>query len=237
MSLSVENRALVHIMGGLVRSSAATVPRAAGCAVMCIRAGPNGRVQDGQLLGAASEEFAAAMALIQHSIGEGPDHEALAGATAASASDVSVELARWPAFVIASRGHHLRAVHAEPLLTPDRQLTGVMTWYAKAPGAFPAGCHRELSDRALGIACTLALARRFLDLQVRTQELSQALAARGIIRQAVALLMERHYCDSTVAFGRLRREADSRGLALSTVAAVLVDRAERQTRSPGALVC
>ncbi len=226
----------MELMGALARDATVATPAVSGCALTLSTA--TIALEPGAYVAvpirAGSDAFALAMESIQDQIGEGPTMAARTAGVAVAVTDVQAEVARWPVFAMAARAHGLLAVHAQPLITPDGRQWGSISWYAKAPGTFRGGAH-GLVARAGEVAATLALARRFLCLQVRPVDLFAALASRAVISQAAGIVMQRQGCDADTAFAELRETARREHTGLPIAAALLVDRAARGHRADRAL--
>lgn len=229
--------ALVALMGELARSATPITPVVTGCDLLVLRPGRPKRPEKGlprehRPLRSASDPFAQAIACIQDEIGEGPSIDVLHTARAVVTPDLSADpgtdpAARWPSFTAAARAHAVAAIHAEPLISTDQRLLGVMTWYAKAPGTFHDPRLPGLTERARTVAHTLSLARRLLGLRVHPEDLHAALASRTLIAQATGLLMQRHSCTSDEAFAQLAEISRREQTKLHATAAVLLNRATR----------
>lgn len=217
---------LTALLGDLARAAALTTSVSSSAVVMAY-APDTAPDSERELLCSASDQFAATMTLVQHELQQGPYLDALAESMSVTVSDLTTEGWRWPVLALAARGHGLAAAHAEPLITPRSELLGVIAWYATTPGVLDAERCGGLGAQAREVTHTLALAIRLLDLGLRAPELPAALTARRVISRAVGLLMERFACDADAAFARLREEARLHRAAVHTIAAVLVDRAER----------
>lgn len=226
---AADDRAFGEVVERLAREAGVVTPAVSGCELAVVPLGGGGPAGS-DLVRANSNNFASAIAAIQREVGEGPSTEVMATAARVAVADMDAEPVRWPAFTVAARARGLRTVHAEPLVTPDRALVGVITWYAKVPGLFGIGDRADLISRAHACTYTVALARRYLDLQLAPQDLAAALDSRTVISRAVGILMEHHRCDSASAFARLRTTATTRGMAVHIYAPVLVDRATRDQR-------
>lgn len=220
--------ALANLMRLWATSATAVTPVASACAVTIVAPRPalDLDVAQERPMWAGSDAFTSAMESIQDQLGEGPSVVARDAGVAVAVDDIRTDLARWPVFAMAAQAHGLVSAHAEPLITPDGRLWGVITWYATTTGLSAEGAH-GMATRAREVAAAHVLARRLLDLQVHPRDLPAALVARAVLAQAVGIVMERQGCDADTAFAELMETARRERAALPVVAALLVDRARR----------
>lgn len=147
---------------------------------------------------------------IQWDIGEGPAHEALSG-SAVTVSGVVGDL-RWPAWQAMVGALGVRSV-AAVALHAGRPL-GVMTAY----GADAAGPGRAAVDLLGTMAAHLSV---LLDVADRRLHLERAMVNRGVIGQAIGMLVERYGITVDQAFGTLRRVSQHENVKISRLATVL----------------
>jgi GAF domain-containing protein len=193
-----------------------TVPVAATCAitlalddriVTVASADPLGRLLDEQ----------------QYDIDEGPCLETVRTGQAVSSPDVAAET-RWGGYPSTVLGHGIGSIYSEPLLVSGRPL-GALNMYAHAPGAFTPEAKDLVRALAHLAAAGMAGALKNFDEVTLTSRLRRALSTRGVIDQAVGIIIASQHITPEEAFAVLRRISQTRNVRLHQVAHELVTRA------------
>lgn len=160
----------------------------------------------------------------QYDIDEGPCLEAVRTGHAVSAPDVASET-RWDGYPSSVLAHGIGSIYSEPLLVHGRPL-GALNMYARTPGAFATeeiqGLVRALAQLT---AAGMAGALKNFDEITLTSRLRRALSTRGVIDQAVGIIIADRHVSPDEAFGILRRISQTRNVRLYKVARELVTRA------------
>lgn len=173
--------------------------------------------------------FVSEVDAIQYGLGQGPCISAARDATTVLSGSVGGDT-RWPRFggAVARLGVH--SVVSLPLITPDG-VVGAMNVYAHPKFAF--------DDRAAELgevfASPAAIAVQNAQVLARARRLAErleaALQTRGVIDQAVGIVMSRSGCTEAEALERLRRLSQQDRHKLVTVAQQVVDEAVRRARA------
>jgi PAS domain S-box-containing protein len=166
---------------------------------------------------AQPEELAAACDRLQHELREGPGLTAVETGMPAHCPDLAHDR-RWPRFGrLAARGG-IRSVIAVPL-AGQRGVAGVLSFYARHPGAFTD--EDVLVAQAFGTHAAIALAHVELESNLRI-----GLATREEIGRAVGILMERHRVTAQDAFDMLVAASQQSQRKLRDIAAWLNETGE-----------
>jgi GAF domain-containing protein len=202
---------------------AVTVTGADGAGVMLA-----GR--DGLGFAAASDEEVFEIELLQGRIDSGACHEAFTVNQLLTVADLAAH-AQWPEYTERAVSLGFRAVVGVPM-NAGSQTIGVVNIYRRAPG-FWSPEQLDAAEIITGMASAYVVHANQLRAQHDlAEQLQIALESRDTIGQAKGLLMARHGCDATAAFGMLRSLSQDSNLKLRDVAAGIV-RSEGVTR-PGA---
>ena len=199
----------------LAELTARTITGATTCAITA--------VSDERVLSvAASDALGAQLDEQQYAIDEGPCLEAIRTRQVVSAPDLATET-RWhdyPAQVLA-RG--ISAVHSAPLLVRGRAL-GALNVYADAPRSFDTAAQDLIVGLAGVAAVGIAGALAHFDEITLTDHLRRALTTRGVIDQAIGIVVGARRCTPAQAFEILRGVSQTRNIRLHVVAEELVAR-------------
>lgn len=214
-SLMLAVGSLRALLDELVRTAASLVP-GTSCGITVQREGEATTV-------ASSDGRARSIDETQYSLSEGPCLHSLRTGELVAMDDVDAET-RWPEYVEHARRQGLRSSVSLPL-TVGAEPFGAMNVYSfAAPHTFTRPRRRELELVAAQAAGALRLAdQRLQDDEVRGH-LEQALESRGVIDQALGIIMAQQRCTSTAAFDLLRRQSQSTHRRLRDVAVDLIVR-------------
>ena len=196
--------------------AARTVPVAATCAITLALDGRVVTVASADPLGRLLDEQ-------QYDIDEGPCLETVRTGRAVDVSDVAAE-ARWDGYPTVVLGHGIGSIYSEPLLVSGRTL-GALNMYAHAAGAFTPEVQTLVRALAHLAAAGMAGALKNFDEITLTDRLRRALSTRGVIDQAVGIIIAHQHITPEEAFGVLRRISQTRNVRLHEVARELVTRA------------
>jgi GAF domain-containing protein len=181
---------------------------------------------------ATSAPLAAQVDEAQYGADSGPCLDALRQGEVVATDDLATET-RWPEFASFAVAHGLGSSLSLPLRVGDRTI-GALNLYAHEPAAFrgPARRHAEAFAVQCGAALTVAL--RQSDAAVLRRQLTEAMAARSIIDQALGILMAQQRCTAEQAFDLLRQASQHRNRKLREVAAELVTKVSGNPPQPPA---
>jgi hypothetical protein len=150
---------------------------------------------------------------LQQQLGEGPSFQALVTNQWTDAPDVASD-ARWPHYgpKLAASGY---AAQVAAPLCPSSKTPAVLNLYASESGGL---------DR-LGIAGKVFVSHAAVAWcgAVQLRDLSEALARRKTIGQAIGIVMERYSVGEDAAFAFLTRASQSANIKLRDVAAQIVE--------------
>ncbi|MGN9777188.1 GAF and ANTAR domain-containing protein [Micromonospora sp. H33] len=197
----------------VVRVAAEVVTPAVACGLTVRRDG-------GAVTVAASDDLAAQADEIQYSADEGPCLHALRGGRVVEVVDLR-EDERWCRY----REHALRLGIVSSLslpMTVDRETVGALNLYATLPGAFTEGARQHAVAFTAQAAAALAIILRQADQALLHQQLTDAMASRSVIDQALGVLMGQQRCTATEAFALLRQASQHRNRKLRDVAAEII---------------
>lgn len=167
----------------------------------------------------------------QYEIGQGPCLEAFRTRSPVVVQDLSAEH-RWgdfPQQAVAAGAH---AACAFPLEV-DGQVLGALNLYAHEPGLFPEPVQQIAAQFAQPASILLAGVLHRLSQAELIGQLRAALAARGVIDQAIGIVMAYRGCTPEQAFGFLRKVSNDRNIKLRVIAAELVKAASAGDPAPG----
>lgn len=159
----------------------------------------------------------------QFTFGEGPSVQAGLDGESYIIENMSAET-RWPRFARRAAELGMGSMLACQLTTPRRTI-GVLNLYAQDPGAF--------DEQSLAVAmiyaahASISLARQRLEAQLRT-----ALKTRGVIGQAVGILIERHRLTPRSGFDLLVRASQERHIKVRDLAEIVVATGEVGPAAP-----
>ena len=145
---------------------------------------------------------------------EGPSLDAGAEQSTAIIDDMASE-DRWPQFTKAAAELGIGSMLCCGLSSPRRTL-GSLNVYARQPGSF--GPDETQTAQIYAAHASIVLASRQLESDLRV-----AVDSRGLIGQAIGILLERHKVQPQQAFDLLVKASQRRHLKLRDVAAQLVE--------------
>jgi GAF domain-containing protein len=219
--LSVEDaeEALRH----LARMAVVVIPDGPTCGITVRRHGRYTTMVHAGFIPASVHE-------IQYAIGQGPCLEALHTGSLVVAQDLAAEH-RWgdfPGQALAAGAHGACAFPLEA----DGQVLGALNLYAHKPGLFPEPVQRIAAQFAEPASILLAGVLRRLSQAETIAQLRAALAARGVIDQAIGIIIAHRHCSPEQAFSILRKASNDRNVKLRVVAADVVHAVSRGDPPP-----
>jgi GAF domain-containing protein len=163
---------------------------------------------------ASTDPMVDALDTLQYELGEGPCLEAGMEQTTSVIADIGAD-ERWPRFAARAKELGVASMLSCGLSSPRRTL-GSLNLYARSTDAFDADSAQIAEVYAAH--ASIVLASRQLESDLRT-----AVDSRGLIGQAIGILVERHKVQPPKAFDMLVRASQRRHLKLREVAAQLVE--------------
>jgi GAF domain-containing protein len=209
--LSVEDveDALRH----LARMAVVVVPDGPTCGITVRRRGRYTTIVHAGSIPASVHE-------LQYTVGQGPCLEALSSGTPVVAQDLAAEH-RWgdfPRQALATGAHGACAFPLEA----DGQVVGALNLYTHQPGLFPEPVQQIAAQFVEPASILLAGVLRRLSQAETILQLRVALATRGVIDQAIGIIIARRHCSPERAFQILRKVSNDRNIKLRAVAADVV---------------
>jgi GAF domain-containing protein len=169
---------------------------------------------------ANSDDFAIAVDEIQYGRGQGPCLEVLRTGEAIGVPDLADD-ERWGSYRIHALAYGVRSSLSLPL-DIDGETRGALNLYAKIAHSFD-----EAADRCAAFARQAATA---LTLVVRSaaqttleEQLRAAVETRGVVDQAVGIVMGQQRIGASEAFAILRNASQTRNRKLRDIAADLIE--------------
>lgn len=219
--LSVEDaeEALQH----LARMAVVVVPDGPTCGITVRRRGRYVTIVHEGFIPASVHEA-------QYAIGQGPCLQALRTGSLVVAQDLAAEH-RWgdfPRQALAAGAHGACAFPLEA----DGQVVGALNLYAHEPGLFPEPVQRIAAQFVEPASILLAGVLHRLGQAEMITQLHAALAARGVIDQAIGIIIAYRHCSPEQAFQILRKVSNDRNIKLRVVAADVVRAASKGEPRP-----
>ncbi|MCW3820531.1 GAF and ANTAR domain-containing protein [Micromonospora sp. DR5-3] len=197
----------------VVKVAAEVISPAVACGLTMRRDG-------GAFTVAGSDDLAARADEIQYGADEGPCLDALRREQVVEVVDLR-EDRRWPRY----REHALRLGIVSSLSLPmtiDRETVGALNLYATQPAAFTQTARRRALAFTDQATAALTVILRQADQSLLHQQLTDAMASRSIIDQALGVLMGQQRCTAKEAFALLRQASQHRNRKLRDVAAQII---------------
>ncbi|SIR30336.1 GAF and ANTAR domain-containing protein [Micromonospora avicenniae] len=207
----------------VVRVAVEVVSPAVGCGMTVRRDGPAFTV-------AASNELAAQADEIQYGADEGPCLHALHSGQIVEVPDLRRD-ERWRRY----REHALKLGIVSSLSLPmtiDGETLGALNLYATEPNAFDDRARRRAVAFAEQGTAALAVILRQAEQALVHRQLTDAMASRSVIDQALGVVMGQQRCTATEAFALLRQASQHRNRKLRDVAAEIITQVTGETPQP-----
>jgi GAF domain-containing protein len=169
---------------------------------------------------ACSDPLAARVDGVQYELDDGPSLHAMRGGQVVRIEDTA-EKARWPEFEAQAASHGIRSCLALPL-NADGKPVGALNLYAREASAFGAAEARLAENFAENASGALSLAIRLASHAALIEQLRSSLASRGVIDQALGIIMAREHCPQDRAFAILRSASQNSNVKLRDIASAVV---------------
>lgn len=225
LHLLAEGPALEGFLEEAVRLAADGVPHADACGMTLSR--------DKQAFTVAhSHELAAQADELQYGADEGPCLDALRTGHIVPVQDLAND-PRWPRY----RPHAVDRGVAASLscpLTVDGQTVAVLNLYACRVEAFTPDDRQHAQILAAQCSAALTVMLRHVDQVLTQQQLAEAMHARGVIDQALGILMAQQGCTAEEAFDLLRAASSARNRKVREIAAELIEKITGRPPQPPA---
>ncbi|GGV52153.1 GAF and ANTAR domain-containing protein [Streptomyces spectabilis] len=205
VDLLLDTETLDDFLNALAEQAMQHAPRADGCGITVQRAGRFLTVTSAGTSASQLDEK-------QYGLNDGPCLQALRTAKEVHVSDL-MEEQRWSSYPAHAIAAGTRSSLSFPIAARS-DTAGALNLYSPVPRGFDdADLHtlRALAAQATGaieLAQRMALSRQF------THDVQQALRSRGIIDQAVGIIMAQQRCPSERAFAILRAASQNRNVKL-----------------------
>jgi GAF domain-containing protein len=169
---------------------------------------------------ACSDPLIARVDEMQYGLDDGPCLHAMRDGCTVRIEDTA-EKAHWPEFEAKAASHGIRSCLALPL-NADGRLIGALNLYAREASAFGAAEARLAEDFAENASGALSLAIRLASRAALIEQLRSSLASRGVIDQALGIIMAREHCTQDRAFAILRSASQNGNVKLRDIASAVV---------------
>jgi GAF domain-containing protein len=169
---------------------------------------------------ACSDPLAARVDEVQYELDDGPCLHAVRDGRTVRIEDTA-EKARWPEFEARAASHGIRSCLALPL-NADGKPVGALTLYARAAAAFGPAEARRAENFAENASGALSLAIKLSSRTALIEQLRSSLASRGVIDQALGIIMAREQCTQDRAFAIMRAASQNSNVKLRDIASAVV---------------
>ncbi|MDQ3767465.1 MAG: GAF and ANTAR domain-containing protein [Actinomycetota bacterium] len=207
----------------ITRLAVACIDGADFCGVSLVTKGMKGK--EIKMVG-ATDEIAAEVDRVQYEVGEGPCLSSMADQATFKIDDISSDR-QWPKFAAAAVDKGVNSLLAFVMQISDQSLAA-LNLFARKPNAFTQEDVRSGAVFASHAAYTLANAQTHETDQQKAQQLEEALATRGVISNAVGILMAQEGVNRDDAFSILRNTSQTLNMKLKVIAEGIVDTAEKR---------
>lgn len=207
----------------VVRVAAEVVGPAVACGLTVRRDGPAFTV-------AASGDLAAQADEVQYGADEGPCLHALYSGQIVEVTDLRRD-ERWRRY----RENALKLGITSSLSLPmtiDGETLGALNLYATEPAAFADQARRQAVTFAEHGTAALAVILRQAEQALVHRQLTDAMASRSVIDQALGVVMGQQRCTASEAFALLRQASQHRNRKLRDVAAEIITQVTGETPQP-----
>lgn len=169
---------------------------------------------------ACSDPLAARVDEMQYEFDDGPCLHAMRDGRTVRIEDTA-EKAHWPEFEARAASHGIRSCLALPL-NADGRPVGALNLYAREASAFGTAEARLAENFAEDASGALSLAIRLASHAALIEQLRSSLASRGVIDQALGIIMAREHCTQDRAFAILRSASQNGNVKLRDIASAVV---------------
>jgi GAF domain-containing protein len=169
---------------------------------------------------ACSDPLAARVDEVQYQLDDGPCLHALRNGCVVRIEDTA-EKARWPEFEAQAAAYGIRSCLALPL-NADGKPVGALNLYAREASAFGPAEARRAENFAENASGALSLAIKLASHAALIEQLRSSLASRGVIDQALGIIMAREQCTQDRAFAIMRAASQNTNVKLRDIASAVV---------------
>jgi GAF domain-containing protein len=169
---------------------------------------------------ACSDPLAARVDEVQYELDEGPCLHAMRDGRMVRVEDTA-DKARWPEFEARAASHGIRSCLALPL-NADGKPVGALNLYAREVAAFGTAEARLAEKFAVNASGAVSLALRLASHTALIEQLRSSLASRGVIDQALGIIMAAEHCTQDRAFSILRSASQNSNVKLRDIASAVV---------------
>ncbi|MFH8607241.1 GAF domain-containing protein [Streptomyces sp. NPDC018029] len=215
LDLLLDTETLDDLLHGLAETAMTHAPEAQGCGITLQRQGRLLTVSNAGTCAPAMDER-------QYGLDDGPCLQALRTGKEVHVSDM-MEEQRWGSFPAHAVASGTRSSLSFPI-APRSHTAGALNLYSPIPHGFDTAdlaALRALASQATG---AIVLAQRMSRSRQFTEDVQQALRYRGVIDQAVGIIMAQQRCPSRAAFAILRAASENRNVKLRTLCIDLITR-------------
>jgi GAF domain-containing protein len=157
---------------------------------------------------------------MQYELDDGPCLHAIRDGRMVRIEDTA-EKAHWPEFEARAASHGIRSCLALPL-NADGRPVGALNLYAREASVFGTAEARLAENFAEDASGALSLAIRLASHAALIEQLRSSLASRGVIDQALGIIMAREHCNQDRAFAILRSASQNGNVKLRDIASAVV---------------
>jgi GAF domain-containing protein len=213
LDLLVDAPALDAFLGQIAQLATTVVTPPAACGLTMRRDGQPFTV-------VSSNDLAAQVDEVQYGADQGPCLDALRDSVIVQVDDLTQE-DRWDRYRPYAIAHGVVSSLSMPLII-DGETVAALNLYSDQPAAFAGAERRHAEAFTAQCAAALALILRQVEQSQVQQQLTEAIASRSIIDQAIGILMAQQRHNAAAAFGLLREVSQHRNRKLREVAADII---------------
>jgi hypothetical protein len=211
-ALLLATRTVTEALQQVADDAVRHVPAATGCGLTLL-------INDQLGTAATTGTTPARLDQEQYDRGQGPCLDAAYSGRPTLVADFATEQ-RWADYPAVATGCGMRSLYSEPVWAP--QALGALNLYSPLPGGFGAGEQATARMYADHAAIVLTVVAGWSSEAALTAQLRDALAARGVIDQAVGVLMARRHCRPAEGHRLLEAAAQREAVPLRRLAAGIV---------------
>ncbi|MFF4984254.1 GAF and ANTAR domain-containing protein [Streptomyces sp. NPDC001046] len=156
----------------------------------------------------------------QYGQDDGPCLQSLRTGQEVAVRDMREE-SRWGDYPAYAASHGIRSSLSLPI-APRTHTAGALNLYAESPAAFEGADLSALRDLASQATGGIALAQRIADAEEFAEQLQNAMRSRGVIDQAIGVVIGRNRCTAEEAFKILRSASQHRNIKMRDLCTELI---------------
>jgi GAF domain-containing protein len=204
-------------INGFLQALATLAARELGQGLACgITLQPDGR----PVTVASSDASADQIDELQYKLDHGPCLTALRAGEQISIDDLASDT-RWGDYAVRALARGLRSSLSIPLTVQDHSV-GALNLYSDKPYFFGEDQTRRAEQFGRDASTAVGIAARMAGQAALTDQLRAALASRGVINQALGIIMGQQRCTSAEAFDIMRAASQNRNIKLRQIAEQVV---------------